>query len=176
MKEQTHSERILEHYGIKGMQWGVRRSQKQLAKNRERALKTARKRRKELSTEKGRAKDAARTKKWQEKYDLSEKEAQRRQRASLTANRRIKKEVLKTSAKVGAFALVANPKTGLKVARGLLYTTNTLAYFGRTAASKVGGGARLLFQKDMIVYAPGKGPAIGTFETAARSVMKQLPR
>lgn len=71
---------FLEHYGVKGMKWGVRRSRSSRAK----AI----------------AKDMKRTQDWQKKYNLTQKEAQRRQRTAKTAQKNLAKKMA-TKAAVG---------------------------------------------------------------------------
>ena len=107
---------FLEHYGVKGMKWGVRKSRSELRKA---------------------AKDRARTEKFQKKYNLTEKEAQRRQRSAKTAQKNLAKKMavraaVGVGATVGAHALArhmgqqsvrnrsvstlnSNPNSGVKV-------------------------------------------------------------
>ena len=73
---------FLEHYGVKGMKWGVRRSRAARAK--------------------AAAKDMKRTEDFQKKYNLTKGEAQRRQRTAKTAQKNLaKKMAVKAAVGVG---------------------------------------------------------------------------
>lgn len=177
----TNSDTFLAHHGVKGMKWGVRKSKQQRQK--ETALKRARKRRAELATPKGKAKDEARTQKYQEKYGLGQKEAQRRQRVQRTQNQKLVKGLVKTGAMVGGYAVanlylrdLGNAAVGSKQkqAASTRFINGALKTSVK-AAKTASRGAKVLFEKDMVVFAPGQGPAPGTYQDAGR-VVRELTR
>ena len=183
---------FLEHYGVKGMQWGVRKTRKQ-KRNSKTAQKNAVRQKKQLSTEKGRQKDAARTKKFMEKYQISQKEAQRRQRVAASGNRKLKKTVAKTAA---TYVTAKYVDDMFKQKSVDIVSNHTVTWTGHSASTRIINnlgsvsmkvvsasvkGARLLFDSDGKMtymppgtYMPGSNPSAEKVTRAISPVRKAL--